>query len=82
MNELHNYSIDKERAIKQMFDMNKRATEKHLFSKNHNTRFNHTSSFFNLNIDNDTLTILALMLILYNESSDMMLIFALAYILF
>ena len=82
MNEMHNYSIDKERAIKQMLEMNKRATESHNNISQPNS--NHTNtpvSFMNFPLDTDTITILALMYILYKESCDMLLILALAYIL-
>ncbi len=82
MNEMHNYSIDKERAIKQMLDMNKRATKKEETPPpSRHTHTNFPLSFINFPLDTDTITILALMYILYKEKCDILLIFALAYIL-
>ncbi len=78
MNEMHNYSINKQRAIAEMLDMSKRAT------KAHNSRIIpniNVPPFLQLPFDSDVLIILALMLVLYNDSVDMLLIFALAYIL-
>lgn len=82
MNEMHNYSIDKEKAIKQMLDMNKRATQSRQTQPISQNKNKHTMlSSINLPFDSDTLTILALMFILYKENCDITLIFALAYIL-
>lgn len=85
MNQMHNYSIDKQRAIEQLLDMNKRATQN--TKKHDKTRctqhngYNFSNSIMHLPFDQDTITILALMFILYNNSNDILLIFALAYIL-
>lgn len=85
MNQMHNYSIDKQRAIEQMLDMNKRATQNaKKQTTTHYTQHNgreFANLFMHLPVDQDTITILAIMFILYNNSSDMLLIFALAYIL-
>ena len=82
MNEMHNYSIDKERAIKQMLDMNERAIKNRKQPKStRTTSDNSPLSFMNIPFDSDTITIIALMYILYKDNCDMLLIFALAYIL-
>ncbi len=75
MNDMHNYSINKQRAIAEMFDMNRRAT------KSQNLPNNHTLAPARIFLDPDTLVILALMYILYSDNADMLLVFALAYIL-
>lgn len=82
MNEMHNYSIDKERAIKQMLDMSKRATKDHKSQSQPRSNIaNAPVSYINLPLDTDTITILVIMYILYKEKCDMLLILALAYIL-
>lgn len=75
MTDMHNYSINKQKAIAEMLDMNKRAKKSHT---QQNNIFNSTL----LSLDSDTLVILALMYILYSDKADMLLVFALAYILF
>lgn len=75
MNDMHNYSMNKQRAIAEMLDMNKRATKPH-YTQNGNIFLARNFSF-----DSDTIVILALMFILYNDNADMLLVFALAYIL-
>lgn len=75
MNDMHNYSINKQRAIAEMFDMNRRAT------KSHYTPNGNIFPTARLSIDSDIIVILALMYILYSDNSDMLLVFALAYIL-
>ncbi len=84
MNKMHNYSIQKQRAIEQMLDMNKRATQNAKNQTTYPTQATHRESsdlFMHLSLDQDIIIILALMLILYNNGGDMMLIFSLAYIL-
>lgn len=75
MNDMHNYSINKQRAIAEMIDMNKRAT-KPPHTKNSNVFL--TNRFL---LDSETIVILAIMFILYNDNADILLLFALAYIL-
>lgn len=75
MTNMHNYSINKQKAIAEMLDMNKRAKKFH-------TQQSNVFDSALLSLDSDTLVILALMYILYSDKSDMLLVFALAYILF
>lgn len=75
MTDMHNYSINKQRAIAEMLDMNKRA------KKSHNVQNNIFDSGL-LSLNSDTLVILALMYVLYSDNADTLLVFALAYILF
>ena len=89
MNEMHNYSINKQRAIDEMLDMNKRATKssshtqkQHDISPASQQSRRTSAPFMQMPLDSDTLTIAALMIILYNDGADMLLIFALMYILF
>ena len=75
---MHNYSINKQRAIEEMLDMNKRAAKKCL---NSDTLRQKSIVHHKESLDFDVIIILTLMFILYNNSGDMILIFALAYIL-
>lgn len=75
MNDTHNYSINKQRAIAEMLDMNRRA------KKSQHTRGINPFPATGFSLDSDTMVILALMLVLYNDNADMLLVFALAYIL-
>lgn len=72
---MNNYSLNKQQAIAEMFDMNKRAT------KSPKPQNNHIAPIGAFSLDTDTIIILALMFILYNDTADFILIFALAYIL-
>ena len=80
MGAVHNYSFNKERAIKQMLEMNKRAKKDDCDKQaTHKNKPDTTTKQFPL--DSDTIKILSLMLILMGDCEDIMLIFALIYIL-
>ena len=88
MNKAQNYSIDKQRAIEEMLDMNKRANKNNINMQNkcENTANKNLPNHFpapmaNLPLDTDTLTVLALILLLYTNGNDLLLIFALFYII-
>lgn len=80
MNEMHNYSINKEQAIQEMLNMNKRAKKD---TKNEQKiQPDHTSlNFMQISLDSDAIKILGIILVLMGDCSDMLLIFALIYIL-
>ena len=75
MNDTHNYSANKQRAIAEMLEMNKRATKRASASKIT------TNKSFTFGLDPDVMIILVIMLIIYNDQTDFLLILALAYIL-
>ncbi len=82
MGETHNYHIDKQQAIKEMLDMSKRATQKNYTQKKPSPSLQREIlPSLRLPLDADTIFILAIILILYNDNTDILLIFALAYIL-
>ena len=77
---MHNYSQKKEHAIKQLLDMNNRAKKSYTNTQTPDNT-NAYTPFSQVPLDSDTLKILAIMLLLYNENCDFLLIFALVYIL-
>lgn len=88
MNGMHNFGVQKQRAINQINEMQKRATppkEKPISDKNYNTQLpqsqNKQPTRLSLPFNDDTLIVLGLILILQSENCDMLLILALAYIL-
>lgn len=87
MNKMHNYSSEKQRAIEQMREMNKRATKnsdtKPQTSCTAQSQPANRDLFQNasLPLDSDTLIILALILILAGDNTDKILLLALVYIL-
>lgn len=87
MTEMHNFSEDKQRAIEQMLNMNRRAKEQGKSTQNEACAPLRTKSsadigrFSDLLNQPDTLLIIGLILILAQENADMLLIFALVYIL-
>ncbi len=87
MTEMHNFSKDKQRAIEQMLDMNRRAQSqnKNFQNKSYPLVYRKSSTdinpFFELLNQPDTLIILGLILILAEDNTDMLLLLALVYIL-
>ncbi len=82
MTDMQDFSRIKNEAIKELQEMNKKAAEKQSVVQkiSHNSHKNLINSF-NLLLSNDDLLILGLILILYQDSFDKWLFFALLYIL-
>ncbi len=88
MNNMHNFSKQKQNAINQMNEMKKRAApSKEADSKPKvmpiKPQISQSKPLLSggLSLSDDTLILLGLILILYSDSSDMLLLLALAYIL-
>lgn len=86
MNDMHNFSAHKQRAIEQMLDMNKKAlqTEPLLQQNtvpNTHKAFNNLSDNLRLSISSDDILVIGLILILSEDCRDMWLFLALLYIL-
>ncbi len=86
MTDMHNFSHDKQRAIEQLLDMNKRALQTESFSHQNTTSTVHnslksSSNNLGLPLTNDALLIIGLILILSEDCRDMWLFLALLYIL-
>ena len=75
MNDTHNYFFNKQRAIAEMFEMNKRATK--CASPTKVT----TNQSVPSSLEPDVMVILVIILIIYTNKTDFLLILALAYIL-
>lgn len=86
MTEMHNFSRDKQRAITEMLDMNKKAIKSNTFSAD-KTAAEHKNppknSFVKsgLSMSGDEILIIGLILILAEDCRDTWLFLALAYIL-
>ena len=84
---MHNFSEDKQRAIEQMLNMNKRAKSQDKKSQGEGSTPIYTKSgadiisFSELLNQPDTLLIIGLILILAQDNTDMLLLLALVYIL-
>ena len=83
MADTNNFSQNKQRAIEQMREMNKRAKQPCSSNENqeHIEKKSAQNAEFGINIPSDTLLILGLILILSNENCDKLLLLALLYIL-
>lgn len=84
MSAIQNFYNDKQRAIEEILDMNKRAkTVGDVFLSDSNNVCNHfeKNSISSINIPSDALLIMGLIFILSDDNCDKMLIFALLYIL-
>ncbi len=88
MNTMHNFKIQKQHAINQINEMQKRSTNTKLqpdFLQKSTPVLSKTTKNENQKptfvLSNDTLVILGLILILSSENSDMLLLLALIYIL-
>ncbi len=88
MNSMHNFNSQKQMAINQLNEMQRRATapkEMSATDKKPTKKPQKSQENFNKNIlsalSDDTLIILGLILILSSDNSDMLLLLALAYIL-
>lgn len=85
MNSMHNFTKDKQRAIQQMREMNKRASVSAPKSaaKPHDTAHKHTSfalQNFSFPLSDDELLFLGLIMILSKDCDDTWLFLALFYI--
>lgn len=86
MSDMHNFSSDKQHAIEQMLDMNKRATKPQSFSpakasQEPNKPSKKLFSGSGLSMSTDGMLIIGLILILSEDCQDMWLFLALVYIL-
>lgn len=86
MNDMHNFSRDKQRAIEQMLDMNKRASQAEPPPQQSTSQNTHKSlkNLFNnsrLTISHDDILIIGLIIILSEDCHDIWLFLALLYIL-
>ena len=83
MADTNNFSQNKQRAIEQMREMNKRAKQPCSSAEHQecSEKKPAQNTEFGINIPSDTLIILGLILILSNENCDKLLLLALLYIL-
>lgn len=86
MNDMHSFSRDKQRAIAEMLDMNKKALNRERLPQQNATHNTHKplknlSDNSGLTISSDGMLIIGLILILSEDCRDMWLFLALMYIL-
>ena len=86
MTEMHNFSRDKQRAITEMLDMNKKALKSDAFSADksavkHKNPPQNSLAKSGLSMSEDEILIIGLILILAKDCRDTWLFLALAYIL-
>ena len=86
MNDMHNFSSDKQRAIAEMLDMNKKAAQSKALPPQNASSNTHKASKgpsgnLGLSVSSDDMLIIGLMLILSQDCRDMWLFLALMYIL-
>lgn len=86
MNDMHDFSSDKQRAIAEMFDMNKKASKIATLPPQHTVNNAHKSpksplGNLRVSVSSDDIIIIGLMLILAEDCQDTWLFLALAYIL-
>ena len=86
MTEMHNFSRDKQRAITEMLEMNKKALKSEAFSVDksaakHKILPQNLLAKSGLSMSEDEILIIGLILILAEDCRDTWLFFALAYVL-
>lgn len=86
MSDMHNFSAHKQRAIEQIFEMNKKAAQPEAQPQQNTMRNMYNSvkkspNNFGVNFSNDDMLIMGLILILSEDCRDMWLFLALIYIL-